>query len=224
MTFNMQRIGRTIAKLRHKSNMTQMQLADEIGVSFQAISNWERGQSMPDISKLPELAELFSVSIDALLGHDAPLIERAVTGTLEQHLETLTANGLPVSTEEISEVAPLLPPSQVDQLTKYLPDITALLPFLSTEKVDSLLMQSFEKGESVVKYAPFSSEEAIQEIVHKLEIQGKSITSLLPFLSEKEIDSLALARLKDGKDINNMLPFISNDLLNKLADKITESC
>ena len=60
--FDMHRIGRTIAQLRREHNMTQMQLADEMNVSFQAVSNWERGQSMPDISKLPELAELFGVT------------------------------------------------------------------------------------------------------------------------------------------------------------------
>ena len=39
--------------------MTQMELADRMGISFQVVSNWERGNSMPDISKLPELAEIF---------------------------------------------------------------------------------------------------------------------------------------------------------------------
>ena len=43
--FDMHRIGRTIAEMRHARNMTQMQLADEMGVSFQAVSNWERGVS-----------------------------------------------------------------------------------------------------------------------------------------------------------------------------------
>ncbi len=43
--FDMHRIGQTIAQLRREHNMTQMQLADEMGVSFQAVSNWERGVS-----------------------------------------------------------------------------------------------------------------------------------------------------------------------------------
>ena len=60
--FNMQKIGKKISELRKRRNMTQMELADQMGISFQAVSNWERGNSMPDISKLPELAELLSVS------------------------------------------------------------------------------------------------------------------------------------------------------------------
>ena len=86
MTFNfdMARIGQTIARLRREHNITQMALADAMGVSFQAVSNWERGQSMPDISKLPELAELFGTTIDDLLGRHSPLIERAAEGKLEE--------------------------------------------------------------------------------------------------------------------------------------------
>ena len=52
--FNMESIGRRIAELRKKANMTQMELADNMGITFQSISNWERGNTMPDISKLSE--------------------------------------------------------------------------------------------------------------------------------------------------------------------------
>ena len=61
---NMENIGKNIAELRKENNMTQLELADRMGISFQAVSNWERGNSMPDISKLPELADLFSVTVD----------------------------------------------------------------------------------------------------------------------------------------------------------------
>ena len=50
--FDMQKIGRKISELRKSRNMTQMALADALGISFQAVSNWERGESMPDIAKL----------------------------------------------------------------------------------------------------------------------------------------------------------------------------
>ena len=46
LNFDMHRIGQTIARLRRERNMTQMALADAMGVSFQAVSNWERGVSL----------------------------------------------------------------------------------------------------------------------------------------------------------------------------------
>ena len=55
--FDAVEIGRRISRLRKEKDMTQPALADKMGVSFQAVSNWERGASMPDIGKLPELAK-----------------------------------------------------------------------------------------------------------------------------------------------------------------------
>ena len=60
--FDMTKVGKRIVQLRKGNNITQMGLADQLGVSFQAISNWERGHTMPDISKLPELARIFNRS------------------------------------------------------------------------------------------------------------------------------------------------------------------
>ncbi len=85
--FDMQKIGKRIVSLRKEKNMTQMELADKLGISFQAVSNWERGNSMPDISKLPELAEIFGVTLDELLGEKSPLIEAAVEDRLEECVE-----------------------------------------------------------------------------------------------------------------------------------------
>ena len=56
--------------------MTQFELADRLGISYQAVSNWERGNSMPDIAKLPELAEIFGVTVDEILGGGNPVVEK----------------------------------------------------------------------------------------------------------------------------------------------------
>lgn len=64
----MGKISLRIADLRKKSRVTQQELADSIGVSYQAISKWETGVSMPDITVLPLLADYFQVSTDQLLG------------------------------------------------------------------------------------------------------------------------------------------------------------
>ena len=45
MMFDMQKIGRNISENRKRRNMTQMELADRMNVSYQAVSNWERGVS-----------------------------------------------------------------------------------------------------------------------------------------------------------------------------------
>lgn len=61
-------LGENIKRLRREKELTQEKLAEFLGVTFQSISNWERGESYPDISMLPEIAGFFRVSIDDLLG------------------------------------------------------------------------------------------------------------------------------------------------------------
>ncbi len=57
-----------IAELRKEKGIGQQDLADVLGVSFQSVSKWETGISMPDITLLPDIAEYFNISIDELLG------------------------------------------------------------------------------------------------------------------------------------------------------------
>jgi transcriptional regulator with XRE-family HTH domain len=57
-----------IAELRKEKGIGQQDLAEALGVSFQSVSKWETGITMPDITLLPDIAEYFKVSVDELLG------------------------------------------------------------------------------------------------------------------------------------------------------------
>ena len=59
--------GRFIASLRKEKGLTQSALAEKLNLSNKAVSKWENGDSMPDISTLPELAKHLGVSVDELL-------------------------------------------------------------------------------------------------------------------------------------------------------------
>ena len=60
-------LAQRMAKARKDLKMTQSEAAERLGVSFQAVSQWERGETSPDIHKLPEIAALYGVSIDWML-------------------------------------------------------------------------------------------------------------------------------------------------------------
>ena len=60
------KIGNNIKFFRNKNQFTQEQLAERLGVSYQAVSKWETNANTPDISLLPKIAALFNVSIDSL--------------------------------------------------------------------------------------------------------------------------------------------------------------
>ncbi len=61
-------IGKTIRRLRRERDLTQEEMAAHLGLSFQAVSKWERGDGYPDITMLPALANYFGISVDELLG------------------------------------------------------------------------------------------------------------------------------------------------------------
>lgn len=63
------KLAETIVKQRKTRNMTQEELASALGVTAQAVSNWERG-GYPDITLLPAIANFFEITIDELLGND----------------------------------------------------------------------------------------------------------------------------------------------------------
>ena len=65
-----QTIGKRIVENRKRLGMTQDQLAEQLGVTAQAVSKWENDQSCPDITMLPKLAEIFGISTDELLGRE----------------------------------------------------------------------------------------------------------------------------------------------------------
>ena len=63
-------IGDNIAKWRKEQGITQDQLAEKLSVSAQAVSKWENGVSLPDITLLPQLASLFKVTLDQLFSRE----------------------------------------------------------------------------------------------------------------------------------------------------------
>ena len=60
-----------LRRLRRGQDLTQEQLAERLGVSFQTVSRWETGTVYPDIELLPVLSELFNVTVDELIGCDS---------------------------------------------------------------------------------------------------------------------------------------------------------
>ena len=76
-------IGKNIYALRKKQGLTQEELAGLVNVSFQAVSKWENGKSLPEIATLPILANVLRCNIDSLLGYAAE--QRKITDYEERY-------------------------------------------------------------------------------------------------------------------------------------------
>ena len=64
---DIQAVGRQISDLRRAKGLTQAELGNRLGVTYQAVSKWERAETLPDTAILPELAEVLETTVDNLL-------------------------------------------------------------------------------------------------------------------------------------------------------------
>ena len=74
---NQIKIGKFIAECRKKVNLTQMQLAEKLGITDKAISKWERGIAMPDSSIMLELCDILGISVNELLSGEKISMENS---------------------------------------------------------------------------------------------------------------------------------------------------
>lgn len=68
---NPQKTGALIRQLRQRQNLTQAQLADQLGVSSKAVSKWERGAGCPDVASLNAIARVLGINVSELLSGEA---------------------------------------------------------------------------------------------------------------------------------------------------------
>ena len=77
-------IGENIKRLRRERDLTQEELAEQLGVSFQSISRWETGACYPDMELVPSITSFFGVTVDSLMGLAAARAEAEIRVVLEK--------------------------------------------------------------------------------------------------------------------------------------------
>ena len=92
-------LSENIKRLRLQKGITQETLADFLGVTFQSVSRWERGDGYPDITLLPLIASFFNVSVDELLGVNKVQNEQRINAYLELY-DTIKLKELPFVFDE----------------------------------------------------------------------------------------------------------------------------
>jgi len=111
-------LAENLKSLRRGKNLTQEDAAELLGVSPQSVSKWERGETLPDITLLPALANLYKVSVDFLLGMDKinqQQTRNAIFIAAHEHLQ----NGDISATIEVYSEALKLFPSDEGMLSDF---------------------------------------------------------------------------------------------------------
>lgn len=92
---NQKQIGRYIAEKRRIKNLTQAQLAEQLGISDKTVSKWECGRSMPDYALIQSLCESLDISVSELIeGKNTALHERQLMELLRRTQELERQNGI----------------------------------------------------------------------------------------------------------------------------------
>ena len=230
--FDMRKIGRKISELRKSRNMTQMALADALGISFQAVSNWERGESMPDIAKLGELSQIFGVPIDDILCNTraAEVVKEISSGD----------PAADITPAELADAAPILSPAQVEVCAKEqtvrftFTDVAALAPFLDSKTLADIVLARVEEGctvEELVTLAPLMDSDDLDRLVHQ-KLDGTcdigELVALAPFLEEGTLSGIAKTRLESGcsvSELSALAPFLDEDAVAEIVrDRLKSGC
>lgn len=193
--FDTMKTAKRIKDARIAKDMTQMALADAMEVSFQAVSNWERGNSMPDISKLKQLCSVLEISLEYLLGEEDENITKTVKELTEDKVED-------ISIENISKIASIVPPKAIKVMVYGkscdVSDLAALAPFLDDEDLNEIA-----KSIAMVRIG--------------------DLVPLAPFLADEILDSLVMRYVEENKDsfklseIKGLMPFLDSSTIKKLA-------
>ena len=92
-------LGARIAELRRAQNITQVQLAETLGVSQQTVTAYEVGRRRMPVSSLPVIARYLGTTVEELIGEKAPPAKRGPTPKLQQQIERL--NTLPKAQQQV---------------------------------------------------------------------------------------------------------------------------
>ena len=219
--FDTKLIGKKIAALRKAKDMTQMELADKMFVSYQAVSNWERGNTMPDISKLLELSQILGVDVQELLGSEK---ETTIVNKIIEKSDD-------IKLEEVAEVAELMKPSQVEEAVEKASDeeyqvevLIALAPHLSSKRLAQMIDKTRIKDLSeIIPLAPFLESEQLSNLINRQNSMTGSFDKLIalaPFMDEKDLSNFAekiFNSEKDAQYLNALAPFMNEKSLGKIA-------
>lgn len=196
--FDVKMVAAKLREARIKKNMTQNNLADELGISFQAVSNWERGNSLPDISKYEDLCQILDIDLEYLLGISTDT--QTVSKLLDRRKKEIS---VPITIKEIAPVIPLVPPNELKEVVE-----------------DSIDKADITIGEFSMM-APFLDEETINKLSENIAATNISeLTSIAPFVSQPHLDKMCeCINPSKTSELLQIAPFLSPTVFANLVLK-----
>ncbi len=226
--FDVDHVSKMLKNGRIKKNLTQSELADRIGVTYQAVSNWERGNALPDISNLPRICEILSIDLYDLIGvsKSGESMDEILSGTFEIEKATI---------KQIASLAPMIAPEDLSSAVRAkqsdISDFSILVelaPFIEEDLVEEIgkRLDPSNIGE-VVALSPFVSKDMCEAWIEKLEenddfnLDVGLLSALGPYLSQEKMDHLSERVVPDTLIVlDAVAPFLSQNAFDNLVDRL----
>ena len=240
---NAKLIGSYISNMRKNKNMTQVELAEKVSVTHQAVSKWERGESLPDLGVLVELAPLFDCSVDHLLNGGTVNRGNKGIGALaemvsdQRHHEAAgIINNGEAEPDALATLGPVIKPDALKDVTQlvsesvlHVNNLVALAPFLDNETLTAALQktnqESITKG-ALLSLAPFMKSSMVDEwaTLHSGSLNEVDILNLAPFM-EDALDQVVHEKewsRVDKTTLVSLAPFVKGETLAHLLEASQE--
>lgn len=218
--FSMEKIGAFIAGKRKESGLTQGQFAEKLNVTHQAVSKWERGEAMPEISKITEVAKTLGVSADEIL--------------IQMNNET----DFPESPHDAQDCLKKPEDKYTEADNKYyslgvtpsVSDVYELAPHMSSEVLSDAVHKLIRENGcfSVTLFLPFLDKKTATQIAERI-YNDKGLNGVLflgTYMPPKFVDKMILIEYGRGNlDALKLLQFSKNEaVINAVFDaEVTKS-
>lgn len=199
-------ISFNLKKYRKEKKMTQQEMAQALFVTPQAVSKWERGDSLPDISLVPQIARLFQISISDLWAEEAELVVSPIE-TLNQ-----MSHGL-IEDEIVSQVILELDSvTQISELTMSFDFFMLLTDRQKEQVVSAIIESSYSDGMIEDFYYYLSSKQKEKMVMELLENQRYlALESIIPMMSRLIRTKVLEGTIRDqARDfLEELFPFLN---------------
>ena len=206
-------VGDFLKATRKNKRLTQGQVAEQLGVSAQAVSKWERGENLPDIAFFPDLARLYDVDVNEIFAAGQLAVKR---NSFEEDLKKIQ--------HRLDDVIKgLFAPSNRAASLGYESILEDILPYTNgSQRTDImrriLTNRDYENIEILIPYLSMNMKtEMLEELLSKAAYEA--IEDIMPIFARRQRDLIVLHFLENqpGPDlIDNFLPFFDKNQLRRI--------
>lgn len=218
--FDIKATGKRLAEFRRNNNLTQREVAEKLGISFQAVSDWERGKTMPDIAKLVEISKIYNVSIDEILNDEIQSLSVKKISKFDESSDSLQDHIRKKNKEIIKNM-------QKTNIRNFKQLLNAA-PYLKNDVLSNLVIQNSKLIDSfskVCKIASYITQDTLDKIALENSSKVETFEQLLEVscrMSKPNISRLISDHIElyvTFSQICDIASFIDKEVLCVLVDK-----